>query len=139
MSSTNGFRQFLLATGRPIAPDVDARPRLREALDTAILGSLSSLVGIVVLIVAIRGIIGKPVPDWHTEKLIYSKTFINYLEPSPMCAIAAVLGELMGLAGIALAWSRGRTISLLSALGTTLCLSHIFIFFYHWISISIGN
>jgi hypothetical protein len=123
------FRQFLLAMGETTAPERDVKPWFRETLDTSILGCLSCSVGIIVLIVVISGIVGKRVEDWHKNKPVLNAKSTPYLEPSDRCAIAVVAGEALGLTGIALAWIRGRTISLLSILGTIMCLIHIFIFF----------
>ena len=42
--------------------------------------------------------------------------------------IAAVIGEFLGLAGILVGRSRNGTISVISIVGTVLCLSHVVVF-----------
>jgi hypothetical protein len=123
MSPDRLYRQFLLESGKKSEPDPTATPRFQESIDTVILGSLSISVGIVVLIVVISGIAGRPIGDWyHTSR---------YPRPSTTCAVAAVVGELLGVAGVALSMFRRRTISRLSAIGIVMCLSHIFLFYIH--------
>jgi hypothetical protein len=127
MSSESTYRQFLLETEKRIAPQKHAKPRFQESIDTFILGSLSCAVGVVVLIVVLSGIAGRPVRDWYKIS--------RYPQPSTTCAVAAVVGELLGVAGIALALFRRRTISPLSTLGTMMCLSHILLFYIHYVVI----
>jgi hypothetical protein len=129
MYSELSYRHSPRESRKKVPPESRPKSRFRETLDTAILGSLSSSVGIVVLIVVMSGLIGRRVSDWHEDKFIYTTRVINYLEPSSTCAVATVVGEILGLAGIALAWNRRRTISPLSTIGTLTCLLHMFLFF----------
>ena len=60
-------------------------------------------------------------------KAISSSAF--YYIPSKDCAIAALAGDCLGVAGVLLARFRHGTVSLLSALGIALSLLHILLFF----------
>jgi hypothetical protein len=136
MSPERSYRHLLLAIGSRTPRESNAKSRFRENLDTAIIGLLSSSVGIVALIVVISGILGSRVNAWHNDKIIYTTKLTNYLGPSNTCAVAVVVGELLGLTGIAVAWSRGRRISLLSTLGALMCIFHMFLYLIYCSRIS---
>ena len=124
------YRRLVLAM-RP-TPDRETGRRLpiRESLDTLVLGSLSTSIGLVLLIALFAGIAQRPIPEWN-EKAISSA---SYYIPSKVCAIVAIAGECLGLAGVLVARYRHRTISPLSTLGTGLSLIHVYLFFLHvWI------
>jgi hypothetical protein len=110
----------------PDDPEADRRPRFRESLDTLLLGALSTSIGLVLLNALAAGIARRPIPGWN-ERAISPSAY--YYVPSKDCAIAALVGEVLGLAGIFLATRRHGTTSLLSTLGTALSLLHIFLFF----------
>ena len=101
MISDNEYRQLSLRIGQTNLVRVDRKKRrFRESLDTLILGSLSTAVGVVVLIALLWGMVGRPVQGWN-EAPIASGT--KYLIPTKDCGIAAVVGEFLGLAGIVVA------------------------------------
>ncbi len=120
------YRQHLLKT-QP-ARHAGRRRSFRESLGTLILGVLSIAIGVFLLIVLLAGIARRPFPGWSTPAFGSSA---SYYIPSKDCAIAAIAGECLGLAGVLLARYRHGTISLLSVLGTALCLLHISLFFLH--------
>ena len=94
-------------------------------MDTLVLGALSTSIGVVLFIALAAAIARRPIPGWD-ERAISSAW---YYVPSKDCAIAAAVGEALGLAGIGLARHRHGTRSLLSTLGTALALLHIVLFF----------
>jgi hypothetical protein len=117
--------RLLLTMQPPSHPRASRKPRFRESLDTLVLGTLSTSIGVVLLIALAAGIAGRPIPGWN-ERAISSA---YYYVPSKDCAIAALVGDCLGLVGIMLARHRHGTISLLSTLGTAFSLLHIFLFF----------
>jgi hypothetical protein len=126
MSSNRGSWQLPRTTGPASQFRADRRRLLRESLDTFVLGSLSTSVGVVVLIALISEIRGHHVGGWFEEPI---RSQGGHVIPSLTCAIAAVAGECLGLAGILLARSRERAISPLATWGTTLCMVHMHILF----------
>ena len=104
------------------------RPRFRESLDTLILGTLSTSIGVVLMTALAWGIAGRPIPGWNERAISISA---SYYIPSKDCAIAALIGESLGVAGIVLAKYRHHTISPVSTAGTILCLLHMSLFFLH--------
>lgn len=124
MSQESTYRQFLLETERRTAPrQRNVKSRFEESTATRVLGSLSCAVGIVVLIVVLGSIARRPVRDWLR--------ITRYPQPSIACAVAAVVGEVLGVAGVAFAWIRRRTISLLSLVGSAMCVLHVLLFSIH--------
>jgi hypothetical protein len=95
--------------------------KFRETWDTMILGTLSTSVGVVVLIFAFQGAFGIRSGEWH-------ELWPGAPVPSPRLAIASVVGEVLGVAGLALGKIRGDVISPLSAVGTIVCLIQIYLF-----------
>ena len=121
------YRRLVLNMRSPRGPRAAHRPRVRESLDTLVLGSLSTSIGVVLLIALVAGIFGYPILQWN-EKAVSAA---SYYIPSKICAIVAIAGEGLGLAGILLARYRHGTISPLSTLGTCMSLLHIYLFFMH--------
>ncbi len=121
------YRRLVLNMQSPRRPRADRRRPIRESLDTLVLGSLSTSIGVVLLIVVVAGIVRQPIPEWN-EKAISG---VSYFVPSKVCAIVAIAGEGLGLAGILLARYRHGTISPLSILGTCMSLMHVYLFFMH--------
>jgi hypothetical protein len=99
--------------------------RSRESLDTLMLGSLSTSIGIVVLFALLAGMVGRPVEGWNEAPIASGG---RYYIPTPDCGIAAVVGEFLGLAGMALGQARRGATSKLSRLGTIICLVHMYLF-----------
>jgi hypothetical protein len=91
-------------------------------------------IGVVVLIALFWGIAGLPIEGWNERP---GAPGAKYRIPTTVCAIASVVGECLGLAGISLAWRRGPVISPLSTLGTAFCLGQMYRFFLHifWVSL----
>ena len=121
-------RHDLFTMQPPRDPAPSRRPRLRESLDTLLLGALSTSIGLVLLIALLRGDRPAPGRGWN-EKAITGKA--PYYVTSKDCGIAAVAGVFLGLAGILRARRRHGTISPLSTLGTVICLGHIYLFFFY--------
>jgi hypothetical protein len=128
MSTPIEDRPLMLETRPRRGPGSGQRPRFRESLDTLILGVLSASIGTVLLIALFSGVVRPPIPGRNERAISASALYYN---PSKDCAILALIGEGLGLAGLLLARYRHGTISPLSALGTALCLLHIDLFFLH--------
>ena len=128
MPSNREDRPLLLEKTPPELAQSDRKHRYRESLDTLILGSLSTSIGVVVLIVLFSGIAGRLVAGWNQEALTDRP---KYVVPNKVCGVAAIAGETLGLAGILLARKRHGTISPLSILGTLISIGHIYIFLAH--------
>jgi hypothetical protein len=96
--------------------------KIRETLDTMILGTLSTSVGVVVMIVGVVTVWGLSRVEWH--ELVRGTSF-----PIFVFGIASIVGEALGLAGLALGTMRRGTISPLSAVGTVVCLGQMCLFF----------
>jgi hypothetical protein len=102
--------------------------RWRDSLDTLLLGTLSTSIGVVLLIALASGVARRPIPGW-SEPAISSSA--SYYIPSKDCGIGAVVGVFLGMAGILLARCRHGTNSPLSILGTVISLGHICLFFIY--------
>jgi hypothetical protein len=120
------YLRLVLAIRPPDHPGAGRRTRFRESMDTLLLGVPSSSIGVVLLIALAAGIAGRPIPGWNVKAIGSSA---SYHVPSQDCAIGALVGDCLGLAGILLARFRHRTISLLPILGTALSVLHILRFF----------
>ena len=121
------YRQLVLNMRSPREPRAAHRPPVRESLDTLVLGSLSTSIGVVLLFALVAGIVQRPIPEWN-EKAVST---VSYYIPSKVCAIVVIAGEGLGLAGVLLARYRHGTISPLSTLGTCMSLIHVYLFFMH--------
>jgi hypothetical protein len=127
MPSDREYRRLSLKMGQSsLAREERKKTSFRESLDTLILGSLSTSIGVVVLIALLSGMVGRPVKGWN-ETPIAART--QYLIPTRDCGIAAVVGEILGLAGMLVAKIRRGAISPLSTLGTVISLIHMYLFF----------
>jgi hypothetical protein len=124
MPSDSDYRQLSLKMGQTSPDRVGWKKLFRESLDTLILGSLSTSIGVVVLIAILSGMVGRPVQGWTVASG-------KYLIPTIDCGIAAVVGEFLGVAGILVGQVRRGVISPLSTLGTVVCLAHMYLFFIH--------
>ena len=98
----------------------------RETLDTAIFGTLSTSVGVVILLTMISAALGVQRNEWRA-------LMGDGGVPSFSYGIAAVVGEALGLIGLGLGRLRGAAISPLSAVGTLLCLIQIYLFFIQFL------
>jgi hypothetical protein len=121
------YRKFVLKIGPQRKLQAGTKPRFRESLDTLALGALSTSIGVVLLIALAAAIARRPIPGW-TERAMIGSSALYYV-PSKDCAIAALVGECLGLSGILLAKYHRRVGSSLSTLGTAMCLLHIFLYF----------
>jgi hypothetical protein len=128
MPSDSEYRQLSLKMGQTSPDRVEWKKLFRESLDTLILGSLSTSIGVVVLIAILSGMVGRPVQGWNEPPIIAGG---KYLIPTIDCGIAAVVGEFLGVAGILVGQVRRGAISPLSTLGTVICLAHMYLFFIH--------
>ncbi len=128
MPSDGEYRQLCLNMSQARTGGAERKNRPRESLDTLILGSLSTSIGVVAMIALFSGMVGRPVQGWNEAPIASGG---RYLIPNATCGIAAVVGEFLGLAGMALAQVRRGAFSPLSTLGTTICLSHMYLFFIY--------
>ena len=128
MPSDSENRQLFLRMGQSNPVPEERKKRFRESLDTLILGSLSTSIGIVVMIALLSGMVGRPVQGLNKAPIASGG---RYLIPNSDCGIAAVVGEFLGLAGMLVGQVRRGAISPLSTLGTVICLSHMYIFFIY--------
>ena len=111
MENGNGYRQFVFKMAEASQPEKKSWLQFRETLDTTILGTLSTSIGVVVLIIGISDILGIRRADWHGLKLGNAEL-----------GVAAIVGELLGVAGLTVGRVRHGTVSPLAALGTAICL-----------------
>jgi hypothetical protein len=128
MPSDSEYRQLSLRMGQSGSVRAERKNRFRESLDTLILGSLSTAIGVVVMIALLSGMVGHPVRGWNEAPIATPNI---QLIPTKDCGIAVVVGYLLGLAGILVGKIRRGAISPLSTLGTVLTMGHIYIFFMH--------
>ncbi len=99
------------------------RGRLSESAGTSVLGLLSFLIGISVLVIAASPLFGiRTFDDWHRSEWSHGA---DHRFPSQIVAMAAVAGEGLGLAGLALGRLRNRTLSPLSLIGLLICLIYM--------------
>lgn len=130
MQEGGEFRQFVLKmadTGRPERKFWD---RFRETLDTAILGTLSTTLGVLVIIIGVRDVLGIPRVGWL--ELVHGR-----LEPLTMLGIVVIVGEILGVAGLAVGQMRGGVIPPLCAVGTIVCLVQMFSVFGQFLLLSL--
>ena len=122
------YRRFVLKAQPSRGSRDGRRPRLREFVDTMILGGLSTAIGVVLLTALAWSVIQRHFPGWNERAI---STSAVYYIPSKDCAILVPIGVVLGLAGLVLAHYRHRTISPLSVLGTAICSLHVYLFFLH--------
>ena len=122
------YRRNVLRMQPPDDPETGRRPRWRDSLDTLLLGTLSTSIGVVLLIALASGVARRPIPGWNERAISVSA---SYYIPSKDCGIGAVVGVFLGMAGILLARWRHGTHSPLSALGTVISLGHVYLFFIY--------
>jgi hypothetical protein len=122
MQQSQDYRRIFFRMAEASQPQKRVRLKFRETLDTMILGTLSTSVGVVVLVIGLVGAVGVRRMEWH-----------DLVEGTPVPAfsfgIASIVGEGLGLAGLALGRFRGGVISPLSAVGTLVCLCQMCLFF----------
>ncbi len=125
------YRRLVPNLRPPGEPRPRRRPRSRESLDALILGTLSMSIGVVLMIALVAGVVRRPFRGW-SELVIRSK--VSYYIPSKDCALMALVGVYLGLAGILLVRRRHGTLSPLSVAGTSIGSLHIYLFFlYVWL------
>jgi uncharacterized Tic20 family protein len=122
MRDGEDFRRNIVKMAEASQAEKNGLFRFRETLDTTILGTLSTSVGLVVLLIELLGILGFRRVEWHD---MVDDTAM----PSFTFGIAAIIGEVLGLAGLALGRIRGGTISPLSLVGTIVCLIQMYLLF----------
>ncbi len=119
MIADDHFKQQLVRMGGLARAPSKGR-RVSESAGTAVLGGLSLSIGIFLLVIAASPLFGiRTFDDWHQSEwsLGADRRF-----PSLVVAIAAVAGEGLGLAGLALGRLRNRTLSAISLAGVLMCL-----------------
>jgi hypothetical protein len=107
MENGRDYRLLVFKMAEASQPERKSTVRFRETLDTTILGTLSTSVGVIVLMIWISGIQG----------------FQTVLE------VAAIAGEMLGVSGLTIGRLRNGTIAPLAALGTAICLILMYLFF----------
>jgi hypothetical protein len=120
-------RQVVLSQQPSQRPDAGPKARFRESLDTLLLGALSTSIGVVLLIALAAVVAQRPIAGWNERAI----SPILYSVPSKDCAIMAVVGAYLGLAGILLAKHRHGTVSVLSIVGTVISLLYVCLFFLY--------
>ena len=129
MPSDREYRELSFKMGQASLKRPDGKKaRIRESLDTLVLGSLSTSVGVVVMLGLISGMIGRPVEGWNQAQIA---SVGKYLVPTLDWGIAAIVGEVLGVAGMLVGYIRRGAISPLSVLGTIICLSQMHLFFVY--------
>jgi len=109
--------------------------RFSESAGTVVLGAISFLIGILVLVIAASPLIGiQTFDDWQRNEW---SNGADHRFPSQVVAMAAVAGEVLGLAGLVLGRLRNRTLSPLSLVGFLTCLIYICICIMIYVSWSL--
>jgi hypothetical protein len=107
MENDHDYRQFVFRMVEARQPEAKSRIQFRETLDTTILGTLSASIGVVVLIIGVSAILRFSRAEWQGMML--------------MLGIAAIVGGMLGVAGLTIGRVRNGAISPLAALGTVAC------------------
>jgi hypothetical protein len=118
MENGHDYRQLVFKMAEASQPEKQSWTQFQETLDTTVLGTLSTSVGVVVLIIGVSGILGFHRAESHNQML-----------GNTMLGIAAIVGEMLGVAGLTIGRVRNGTISPLAALGTVTCLLQMYLFF----------
>jgi hypothetical protein len=122
MQDGGEFRQFVFKMAEARRPERKRWDRFRETLDTTILGTLSTSLGVVVLVIGLLAALGIGRIGWHEQ--VHGKP-----EPSTRLGSVVIVGEILGVAGLALGQMRGGMIPPLSAVGTAVCLVQMYLIF----------
>ncbi len=126
MEKGQDFRQIVFKIAEANQTGKKHWLRFRETLDTAILGTLSTSIGVVLLLAVIAGALGVERNQWRA---LMDEGGV----PSFTYGIAAIVGEALGLIGLGLGRLRGAAFSPLSAVGTLVCLIQIYLFFLQFL------
>jgi hypothetical protein len=118
MENGRDYRQLVFKMAEASQPEKKSWVRFQETLDTTILGTLSTSVGVIVLIYGIYGVLRFPRVGLHEPMGV-----------NAVLGIAALTGEMLGVAGLAIGRLRDGTISPLAAFGTAICLLVMYLFF----------
>jgi hypothetical protein len=119
MTADNEYRDLVLKLGRGHHRETAPANRFRESIDTMILGSLSIAIGLVIAALLLWRIAPRAPGQRWFESLYANQTLgTNTLLA---CALTAVVGEWLGIAGAILAKSRGWLFLSLCLLGSVLC------------------
>jgi hypothetical protein len=122
MEQGQDFRQIVFRMAEANQPTKKSWLKFRETLGTMICGTLSTSIGVVVLILGVVGASGFRSASWHD---LFHGGFLlsfNY-------GMASIVGEGLGLAGLAIGKLRDGAISPLSAVGTVVCLAQMYLLF----------
>ena len=122
------YRRNALIMRPPDDLGTGPKPRWRDSLDTLLLGTLSTSIGVALLIALVAGVARRPIPGWNERAISFSA---SYDIPSKDCGIGAVVGVFLGMVGVLLARWRHGTSSPLSILGTVISLGHVYLFFIY--------
>jgi len=122
MRDNDDYRELLLKLCGENRHKKVTASRFRESIETTVLGVLSTFIGLVVLALILPGSVRVPVLGPIQSPL--ANQSLDSI-PRAVCALTAIVGECLGIAGIILARSRGRLLSPLCLLGIVLCLLHM--------------
>jgi hypothetical protein len=114
MENGHDYRQLVFRMAEASQPEKKSWTQFRETLDTTILGTLSASVGVVVLTIGVSGMLRFSRAEWQGMML--------------MLGIAAIVGGMLGVAGLTIGRVRNGAISPLAALGTVACFIQMFLF-----------
>ena len=115
MENDHDYRQFVFRMVEARQPEEKPWLQFRETLDTAILGTLSASVDVVVLIIGVSEMLKFSLAEWQGMML--------------MLGIAAIVGELLGVAGLTIGRVKNGAISPLAAIGTVACFIQMYLLF----------
>jgi hypothetical protein len=118
MENGHDYRQLVFKMAEASQPEMKSWIKFRETIGTAILGTISTSVGVVVLINGVADMLRGRRVESHDPMLLNSAL-----------GAAAVVGAIIGLAGLTLGRVRNSTISPLATLGTAVCLIQIYLSF----------
>ena len=120
MENVHDYRQLVFKLADASQPEQKSWLRFRETLDTAILGTLSTSVGVIILIIGISSTLQRV--GWYELVLAY-----------PALGVGAIAGEMLGVGGLMVGRVRNDAVSPLAALGTAICLIQMYLFFVHFV------
>ncbi len=131
MQTGHEYRHFVVKLVSPDTPTHPPNTRFQESWETLLLGTASTAIGFAVLLVVLWGMRGKRLDWWHVERAAIRAALelpVLYLVPNLQCAVAAVVGDCLGLAGILVGWWRRSATSLVCVLGIVTCLLPMILF-----------